>query len=195
VKRNIVRLMVLAGLAICAQGAWAHPGHDKSGAAAGFVHPFTGVDHLLAMIAVGLWACQLGGRARWTVPVSFVGAMVLGGLLAATGMKVGIAEPGILTSVLVLGLLVAMAVRLPIVVAGTIVASFAMFHGYAHVVEMRQGDSIASYAAGFVAATAMLHAIGLGMGLLIEKTRRPVLLRLCGGVVVLGAMAIWIGIV
>src|SRR4051812_46979770 len=140
-KRHLARLSVPLML-LAAPLAWAHPGQDGGGASvAGFMHPLSGWDHLLAMIAVGLWAAQLGGRARWLVPVSFVSAMALGGALAAAGIHLAMAEEGILASVLVLGALIAAAPRVVVPVACVIVGLFAVFHGYAHGVELRRGDS------------------------------------------------------
>jgi urease accessory protein len=174
--------------------ASAHPGHGAgNAAAAGFAHPFTGLDHLLAMLAVGLWAAQLGGRARWMVPASFVAAMTVGGAMAFNDITLTIVEPAIITSVLVLGVLIAIAARMPVVVASAVVGLFAIFHGYAHVSEVRQGDAFLAYAAGFVVASALLHTLGLALGILFQQSRQPVLTRICGGLVTLAAVTLWIG--
>jgi urease accessory protein len=135
--------------------AWAHPGH-----VAGFLHPFTGLDHLLAMVSVGLWAAQLGGRWRWAVPLAFVGSMALGGALGFAGLHLHFVEPMIAASVLVLGLAVSLRVKMkwPALV---LVGAFAVFHGVAHGAEMPPEASKLVYAVGFIAATALLHAIGV----------------------------------
>lgn len=172
--------------------ASAHPGHDTSSAASGFAHPFTGYDHLLAMLAVGLWSAQLGKRAKWLLPISFLTAMCAGGALAALGIKLPLAEQGILTSVLVLGLLIAFAARLPLAAAITITTLFALCHGHAHVAEMKPADSILPYSSGFLLATALLHLTGLGIGSLLQKYKLPTLTRACGAAVATGAIALWV---
>lgn len=134
------------------------------GWAAGLVHPLLGWDHLLAMIAVGLWAAQLGGRARWLVPAAFVSVMACGAALGARGFVPPGVEPMILASVLVFGLLIAGAVRLPATASGGLVGLFALFHGLAHGAEMQPATGAFTYAAGLVIATAALHAFGLLVG-------------------------------
>jgi len=154
--------------------AQAHPGHDGHELtwdfSGGFAHPFSGWDHLLAMIAVGLWAAQLGGRARWLVPAAFVSVMTLGAMLGHTGVIFLGVEQGIAASVLVLGLLVAAAVRLPIAAGVALVGVFAIFHGFAHGAEMPATAGALRYGAGFVVATALLHAAGVGLGVLAART-------------------------
>ncbi len=158
---------ILLALPVLAQ---AHPGHDGHELTwdfnGGFTHPLSGWDHLLAMIAVGLWAAQLGGRARWLVPVAFVGVMTLGAALGRTGVIFPGMEQGIAASVLVLGLLIAAAVRLPVTAGMALVGVFAIFHGFAHGAEMPGTAGGLFYGAGFVVATALLHAIGVGSGCL-----------------------------
>jgi len=150
--------------------AFAHPGGgDAHDFVHGFMHPFGGVDHVLAMITVGLLAYQLGGRALWLVPASFVLAMTAGGALGLAGIQLPFVEAGIAASVLVLGAIVAFGVRAPVAVAMALVAAFAVFHGHAHGAEMPAGGSLAAYAAGFVLATALLHAGGVTLGLLIGR--------------------------
>jgi len=140
--------------------ALAHPSH-----AAGFVHPFVGLDHLLAMITVGLWAAQLGGRWTWAVPLAFVGSMLVGGALGFAGLHLHFVEPMIAASVLILGLAVSLRVRLRWS-ALALVGAFAVFHGVAHATEMPADASTLIYALGFVSATALLHAAGVGLGML-----------------------------
>jgi urease accessory protein len=151
-----------AGLAF-AGAAQAHPGH-ADGAFAGLAHPFMGLDHLLAMVAVGIWAAQQGGRAKWLVPSCFVTVMALGGALGMAGMSLPMMESGIATSVLLLGLLIAFSVRLPAAAGAALVGLFAVFHGYAHGAEMPALASPWQYGVGFVIATALLHVLGLGVG-------------------------------
>lgn len=131
--------------------------------AAGFSHPFTGLDHLLAMLAVGLWAGQLGGDAKWKVPAGFVGLMAAGGLLTLSGINVPAIEPGILGSLLVLGLALAASVRVSPWLGAAGVGLFALFHGAAHGLEMPHASHPAAYATGFLIATALLHLAGLGL--------------------------------
>lgn len=159
-----IRLAALAALAPTA--ALAHTGlvpHDHSALAAGFLHPFAGLDHLAAMVAVGLWAAVLGGRAMLAVPASFVALMVVGALLGADGIALPAVEAAIGLSVAALGLAAAARIRVPAAVAAALVGVFAVFHGHAHGAEMPAGDVLA-YGLGFVAATAALHGAGLLIG-------------------------------
>jgi len=160
--------------------AFAHAGHDHSGLMAGVAHPVTGLDHLLAMLAVGLWAAQQQGRARWALPLTFVATLLLGGLLGFQGLQLPFMETGIAASVLALGLLVAVAVRPPMVVAVTMTALFALAHGVAHGLELPELASPWGYAAGFVAATAVLHAIGYALVRPLPLAAAP-LVRIAGG--------------
>jgi len=166
-----LRLLATCALVAASGTASAHPLHGAgAGFAAGFTHPFLGLDHLLAMLAVGLWAAQLGGRWLWSVPAAFVTTMVAGGTLGFLGLALPLTEPLVAASVLVLGLLVALRVRLQW--AGlALVAGFALFHGLAHAAELPAGAAAAAYAAGFAAATAALHAAGVGLGVWIRSGR------------------------
>jgi urease accessory protein len=173
--------VIAFGLLLTPALAHAHPGHGSSSLAHGFSHPIVGWDHLLAMIAVGLWAAQLGGRVRWQMPAVFLGIMMLGGLLGMTGVSVPAVEQAIVASVLILGVLIGAAVRLPATASVTIVAMFALFHGLAHGAEMPGDASGLSYAGGFTTATALLHLAGLGLGMIAAKTRQSGYVRLAGG--------------
>jgi urease accessory protein len=151
--------------------AFAHPGlpghtHDL---ASGFVHPFSGLDHILAMVAVGLLAAQLGGRALWAVPASFVAMMAAAGVAGMNGIALPLTETGIALSVIVLGGAVALRLALPVAAAMALVGFFAIFHGYAHGLETPETASGLLYSLGFVAATAMLHALGIGLGLALAR--------------------------
>lgn len=163
--------------------ALAHaPGAGEGGLAAGFAHPLLGLDHVMAMVAVGLWASQLGGRALWLVPASFVAVMAVGAALAqATPLPA--VELGIIGSLVVLGALVAFSARLPVVAGALIVGIFALFHGHAHGAEMPEVDSAALFALGFVAATAVLHGIGVAAGLYWRSTASGWLVRAGGAAV------------
>ncbi|MBD1551770.1 HupE/UreJ family protein [Pseudomonas typographi] len=159
--------------------AFAHPGHGDSGLLAGVSHPLGGLDHLLAMLAVGLWAAQQQGKARWLLPCTFVATMLLGGVLGFEGWQLPAMESGIAASVLALGLAVALAVRPPLTVAMAATALFALFHGVAHGLELPAMNSPWAYAAGFVTATATLHAIGFAVVRLLPRAAAP-LVRLAG---------------
>jgi len=144
-------------------------GAAGGGLAQGFAHPFLGLDHLLAMLAVGLWAAQLGGRARWAVPATFVAMMAVGGLLALSGVALPRVEAGIAVSVLVLGLLITTATRLPTWVGATVVGAFAVFHGHAHGTELPMQASELGYGIGILAASALLHAVGLSLAWMAQR--------------------------
>jgi urease accessory protein len=135
----------------------------------GFAHPFGGLDHVLVMVAVGLYAVMLGGRALWLVPATFLGVMALGGALGASGLALPFGETAIAASVIVLGLAIALRLTLPTLTAIALVDLFAVFHGYAHGLEMPQSASGQQYAAGFMLATALLHSTGIMLGLLAAK--------------------------
>lgn len=181
--------LMLTLLALTHGGAaLAHPGH-ADGAMAGIMHPLTGIDHILAMLAVGLWGAQLGGRAQWLLPASFVAFLGAGGALGMSGAALPMVEAGIVTSVLLLGLLIGFAVKLKALPAALIVGVFAVFHGYAHGTEMPAMSNAWLYGVGFVAASAALHVAGLGLGRAVR--RHSVWLRAGGGFVALAGM--WLG--
>jgi urease accessory protein len=157
--------------------------------AAGFGHPLLGLDHLLAMVAVGLWAAQLGGRAVWRVPAAFVAALAAGASLALAGVPLPAVEPGIMASVLALGLLVAFAVRLPSWAGMAVVALFALCHGHAHGAEMPQAAHPLLYGLGFVLASVLLHGVGIGLGLGAGRLAVPTLTRVAGAAV--ASVGLW----
>jgi urease accessory protein len=160
--------------------ALAHTDYGPTeGLLAGFVHPFAGLDHLAAMVAVGLWAAKSGGRAVFLLPAAFLATMALGAVLAWQGVQLPAVELALTASVIVVGILVALAVRVPSPAVAAMVAAFALFHGHAHGNEMASGSALA-YGAGFLAATALLHAAGIVAG----RTVTPRLVRLVGGAVV-----------
>ena len=161
-----------ASLVFAPAVAFAHPGHEGSGLIHGFLHPLGGLDHIIAMVAVGLLAARLGGRALWLVPASFVATMAMAGLAGMADVGLPYVETGIAVSVVVLGLIAMLGVAMPVAVAMGLVAFFAVFHGYAHGAEMPETVSGLAYGAGFVAATALLHGIGIGLGLMIGQVGR-----------------------
>ncbi|MGD9862429.1 MAG: HupE/UreJ family protein [Pseudodonghicola sp.] len=186
-KRLIPALV--PALLIC-QPALAHLNPDEHGSfMAGASHPISGADHILAMVCVGLWAALLGGRALWLVPAAFVGAMSLGFLAALAGMPLPFVEPMILASSVVLGLLVAVAARMPVAAGAAVVAVFAVFHGHAHGAEMG-GATAFSYLAGFGLVTAALHAAGLSLGIVLGKASRLAALRGAGVLVAAAGSAL-----
>lgn len=166
-------------------------GAHGAGFASGVAHPLAGLDHILAMIAVGLWAAQLGGRAYWSVPLAFVGMMILGAVVAAAGLTLPAVESGIAASVLILGLLIAFSTRMAIPLGMVLVGVFALFHGHAHGTELPQVASAASYGLGMLLATISLHATGLGVGILFQ--RAAVLLRIGGAMIAAAGAMMWGG--
>ncbi|MGN5594554.1 HupE/UreJ family protein [Stutzerimonas nitrititolerans] len=159
--------------------AFAHPGHDHAGVISGITHPILGLDHLLAMLAVGLWASQQQGKARLALPLTFVATMLIGGLLGFAGIELPLMETGIAGSVLALGLLVALAVRPPLPLAAGLTALFALSHGMAHGLELPELASPWGYAVGFIAATAFLHAAGYLVARNLPQAAAP-LIRIAG---------------
>jgi len=172
--------------------AWAHPGHDGHDFtwdfSSGFLHPFTGWDHLAAMAAVGIWAALAGGRARWLLPVSFLVSMTAGAGIAGSFAIPG-TEQAIAASLFVLGLLVAGAIRLPLASGIALTAAFAFFHGVAHGAEAPSGSTAATFGIGFLMATALLHGMGLLLGGALRSD--PRLRQIAGaGVAAAGILAI-----
>jgi urease accessory protein len=185
-----------AALALVPTAASAHPGlshtHDFIH---GFAHPLGGIDHVLAMIAVGLFAVQLGGRALWFVPAAFVMTMAAAGAAGMAGLALPHVELGIALSVLVLGAVIALRVGMPVGAAMAMVALFAVFHGYAHGIEMTAGEGATAvlYGAGFVAATALLHGAGIAAGLLAAGTPQSArIAQLTGSAMTLAGAALLI---
>ncbi|MCL4220895.1 MAG: HupE/UreJ family protein [Phycisphaerales bacterium] len=168
----------------------AHTGPDVGAHHAflgGLLHPWMGWDHLLAMMAVGVWAVQIGRGARWVLPGAFLSCMVAGCALAFLGLRTPMTEAGILASVLVLGVLVALRSRPPLTLAGVLVGALALFHGSAHAAELPPDTSFAGFVAGFALATGLLHLLGILLAMRLVETR-PGLVRLAGaGVAATGA--------
>ncbi|WP_312201706.1 HupE/UreJ family protein [Stutzerimonas balearica] len=173
------KILIATTLLLSPALAFAHPGHDHAGVMSGLAHPLFGLDHLLAMLAVGLWAAQQRGAARWALPLTFVATMLFGGLLGFAGIEMPLMETGIAGSVLALGLLVALAVRPPLAIAAGLTALFAASHGVAHGLELPALSSPWGYAAGFVIATAALHAAGYAVARSLPQAAAP-LVRIAG---------------
>ncbi|MCG3206344.1 MAG: hypothetical protein KCHDKBKB_03080 [Elusimicrobia bacterium] len=171
-------LLVFTGL------AQAHiiPG-ESHGLTHGFAHPLMGLDHVLAMIAVGLWAAQLGKKAYWRVPTTFVGIMAAGAILGIAGFRVAFVEEGILLSVLILGVLIATAAPLSVGLSQLIVGLFALFHGHSHGTEMPMAASGLAYGVGFIASTALLHGLGIGLAILSQKVNGSRVIRYAGAAI------------
>jgi urease accessory protein len=188
----IARGFAALALSVMAAPAMAHLDPAAHGSvAAGFSHPVFGADHVLAMVAVGLWAAMLGGRAIWAVPTAFVGAMAFGFVLSLLGLPLPMVEPLILASVILLGVLVALAVRPPMAAGMAVVAVLAVFHGHAHGTEMGGAGAMA-YLAGFASATVLLHAAGLALGLGLARLSQSMALRGMGGFV--AAIGAWLAV-
>jgi urease accessory protein len=195
----MIRIALAVLLVFFPVTAFAHVGvGGASGLAHGFSHPISGVDHVLAMVAVGLFAAHLSGRALWLVPAAFLSVMALAGMLGMAGLTLPVAEIGIGLSVVVLGLVIAFELNLSTIAAMALVGVFAIFHGHAHGAEMPESVPGLTYGAGFVCATALLHAIGIGLGLLIGRagpiySRRIV--QAGGGAMALAGVSILTGII
>lgn len=182
-----------AALAVSALPAMAHAhtfGAHDAGFVHGFLHPVGGIDHLLAMVAVGLWAAQRGGAALWALPAAFVTAMIGGGLLGMGGIALPAVELGIAGSVIALGALVALQSRLPLPASVAAVALFALFHGHAHGAEMPEAAQPLLYGLGFALATALLHGAGVAAALGVRGRVGSLLLRGAGAAIGLGGVAL-----
>ncbi len=182
-------LSVFAAL-IAAAPAHAHGiGGALGGFIFGFAHPILGPDHVVAMVAVGLWGAFLGRPAIFVLPIVFPLVMALGGVLGMFGARLPAVEAGIATSAIVLGTMVALAVRLPLWAAAVVVGMFAIFHGYAHGMEIRRGDDALAFTVGFVLATGLLHLTGIAFGLLARWPAGTLAVRAAGGVIAIVGVA------
>jgi urease accessory protein len=187
-KRKLTTLLALPAIMLAyIPTAGAHSmGAEGAGFITGLAHPFMGLDHLLAMIAVGIWAAQSGGNAVWRLPLSFVVTMAVAALISASGFSLPALEPLIAGSVILLGLMVVFAIRLPINLSMLLVCLFAVFHGYAHGLEMPQTSSPILYGSGFVLATTVLHLIGIGLGKVTYH--KHLLSRLSGSIIAIAGL-------
>jgi urease accessory protein len=196
-ERFSMRLILAIALALLPTAALAHTGvGDTAGFIHGFEHPIGGIDHILAMVAVGVFAFVLGGRALWLVPLAFVGMMAVGFLLGIGQIEVPFVELGIALSSVVIGGIAALGRPMPVVLAMAIVGVFAIFHGHAHGAEMPADTSGLMYALGFLAATALLHAVGIfaamGVAKLVGKYGKPAA-QAAGAMFALGGVGVLAG--
>jgi urease accessory protein len=190
VSRLVIALACAAALGVLsADPAPAHTGESSSGFLSGLAHPVFGPDHVAAMVAVGLWGAFLGNPAIWLLPVIFPLVMAAGGVLGILGVPMVATETGIATSAIVLGLMVALAVRPPLWAAALLVGAFAIFHGYAHGEELPDGANAVAFSAGFVIATGLLHLCGIGFGQLTRWPAGRLAVRGAGGAIALTGVA------
>jgi urease accessory protein len=181
--------LILLALVALARPALAHvQGGEASGLLSGLKHPVSGLDHVLAMVSVGLWGAQLGAPAVWVLPVAFPLVMALGGMLGLLGIPIPGVEIGIAISAVVLGAMIVAEARPPLWVAGVIVGFFAIFHGHAHGTELPEGASGLLYSIGFVVATGCLHLCGITIGLIHRWPIGRAALRVAGACVALGGL-------
>jgi len=177
------RMLLVAALFALPYPALAHITGAASGFGAGFTHPLLGLDHLVAMVAVGLWGAQLGNPAIWVLPIAFPLVMAAGGLIGISGAEIPFPELVIALSGVALGLMVALRVRIAFWAAAIVVAIFALFHGYAHGKEMPVATNAESFAIGFVVATGLLHLVGITIGT-VDRTRTGSAAIRCLGAVI-----------
>ncbi|WP_339806983.1 HupE/UreJ family protein [uncultured Marinobacter sp.] len=170
-NRLTTKLLTTAVLMLAATAAFAHPGHDHStnGLISGLLHPLLGLDHLLAMAAIGFWSVRQGDLMKRATPLFVVGGMILGAGIAFAGIALPGVETGIVLSVMVAGILIAAMAKLPTAIGGTLVAAFMVFHGHAHGTEMPAGAALAAYLVGFSIATLAITFAGRGLGALLMK--------------------------
>jgi urease accessory protein len=187
------RFRVSLILLLLPAAAFAHVGSGETGGfLSGLRHPISGPDHVLAMVAVGLWGAQLGSPAIWLLPVAFPMVMAVGGMLGLMGVPLPGIEYGIATSAILLGAVVAFEARPPLGIAAALVGFFAIFHGHAHGTELPAGEDALLYSMGFVIATGCLHAAGIAIGVLHQWPWGRPLLRIAGaGIVVGGLFFMW----
>ena len=186
-------MAVLVLVILWAETAFAHTQEgEAAGLLTGFRHPISGLDHVLAMVAVGLWGAQLGSPAIWVLPVAFPMVMAMGGMLGLMGVALPGIEYGIAASAIMLGAAVLFEFRPPLVVAALLVGFFAIFHGHAHGTELPPGQSALLYSMGFVMATGCLHGVGIAVGLAHRWVWGQTLLRAAGAVVAMaGVFFMW----
>ncbi|QDG77699.1 HupE/UreJ family protein [Labrenzia sp. PHM005] len=188
--------MAVVAVAFVSSPALAHSsGGYGGGFISGFVHPILGWDHVAAMVAVGLWGAFLGAPSIWILPVVFPLVMALGCVMGILGIPVPAVETGIAMSAVVLGLLIAFAIKAPVWVSAVLVGAFAIFHGYAHGTELPASANAFAYAVGFVIATGLLHLVGIGFGHLIKWPAGRVAVRGAGGIISLAGVAFLAGAV
>jgi urease accessory protein len=192
--KRLLPIVLVCALAAAAP-ALAHIGQGEAGGfASGFTHPLLGLDHVIAMVAVGLWGVFLGAPAIWVLPIVFPLVMALGGAFGVIGLPLPGVETGIALSAIVLGLCVLLALKPPLPVAAAIVGVFAIFHGYAHGAEMPESSSAVTFALGFVIATGLLHLAGILFGGLARWDAGRIAVRTAGGLIALAGGAFLTGL-
>jgi urease accessory protein len=185
----------LAAALVFPDAALAHVGGGElGGLVSGFFHPIGGLDHILAMLAVGLWGAQLGAPALWILPITFPLIMAVGGFLGLVGVPLPGVEIGIAASAVVLGAAVLTQFRPPLTIAMILVGIFAIFHGHAHGAELPAGESAILFSVGFVVATGLLHALGIVIGIACRWTSGRVLVRAAGSAIALGGVGFLTGV-
>jgi urease accessory protein len=192
--RRVAPVLLTILAVLLARSAFAHTGQGDvgSGFVAGFLHPITGLDHLLAMLAVGMWGAQLGMPALWVLPVAFPLVMAVGGVLGIVGAPLPASEPAIVLSVLLLGAAIASGRKPPLPLAAALVAFFAIFHGYAHGRELPEAASAVGFSAGFVLATGCIHLTGIGVGFVTKLPHGENVLRAGGAAIAMaGVLLAW----
>jgi len=183
-----------ASVLLSAIPAMAHTGSSAGGFVGGFAHPLFGPDHVVAMVAVGLWGAFLGAPAIWLLPIVFPLVMAFGGVIGILGIPLPAVETAIALSAVVLGTMVALAARPPLWVAAVLVAAFAIFHGHAHGAELPPGADIVAYSVGFVVATGLLHLAGVAFGLFARWPAGRIAVRTAGGAIALAGVAFLSGL-
>ncbi len=190
-KQNLLLLLLALGLPSL---VFAHSGEGVMGGfVSGFKHPIMGWDHLVAMVAVGLWGAILLRPAIWVLPITFPMVMALGAVLGILGVPIPFVEPGIALSGLVLGLVILLAWKAPLWAAMVLVGIFALFHGHAHGTELPEAANPLAYAVGFVLGTGLLHLAGIGLGFAEKLPKGIYLVRAMGGVIALCGLAFFMG--
>lgn len=194
-RKNSLKLVVLLGLASISSISSAHisTGTAEGGSfVTGFTHPLLGLDHLLAMLAVGLWAGQSQSKILWMAPLSFMLFMVIGGVLGIMHFNLPMTEHAIIMSLIVFGSLIALSVKANVYIAMLILGAFAIFHGHAHGTEMSITASASQYTVGFIAATGILHLIGIAIAKIFLFKNKMFLSRLSGGGIITAAIILLI---
>lgn len=184
------RSLLISLLLLVSTGAAAHTGHEVQGFASGLAHPIGGLDHLLAMLTVGLWSAVVLPKHLWAGPLVFMSFMLLGAVLGVNGVTLPLLEPSIALSVVVIGLLLVGFAHTGVVPALLLIAAFALFHGNAHGAEAPEGGSITLYMLGFLLSTAGLHLLGVGVGTVVVRATQTWLLRIVGGGI--SAVGLWL---
>lgn len=186
------KILISAAALLMPAVAMAHTGHETTGFTAGITHPFTGIDHLLAMLAVGLWSARQSGAARWATPVAFVLMMGVGALAGTTSLQLPLTEAMIAASVVVFGALIAFNLKKGALAGAALAGGFAFFHGFAHGAEMPAMSTLATYGAGFMLATAVLHAAGYLLASIGHSKAADVSRRAAGAAIALTGVVLGI---